>query len=155
MSLCFSPTGDADSRKGAFQSLVPAGAVLHQHIVGRDTLSSGVCGIVSDGELLVDWTTRRNESYNILHGGQHSCQLDSTSMGFLHRCYYADQGECLFPAVSHNSEHSWSFAIQIIKFTGLSNSVIRFQDTDSALFFSFFYVLFFFLQTCTVFTDIH
>jgi len=85
-----SPTGDADSHEGAFQSLVPVGAVLYQHIDGRDTLSSGVCGIVSDGELLVDRTAHRNKSYNILHGGQYSCQLDGASMGFLHRCYYAN-----------------------------------------------------------------
>jgi len=66
--LCFSSTGDADSGQGAFQSLVPAGAVLYQYIVGRDTFSSSVCNIISGGKLLVDRTTRRNESYNLIHG---------------------------------------------------------------------------------------
>jgi len=66
--LCFSSTGDADSRQGAFQSLVPAGAILYQYIAGRDTLSSSMCNLISDDKLLVDRTTRRNKSYNLIHG---------------------------------------------------------------------------------------
>jgi len=90
MSVYFSPTGDADSHEGALQPLVPTSALLHQHIAYRNTLSSSVRGDVSYRELLVNRSAHRDESYNILHDNQHSCQFNGAGMGFLYWRYYTN-----------------------------------------------------------------